>query len=242
MPILDRPRVLVVDDERNMRNMLELGLAQHGFDVTSAADGAEALNRVREESFDAIVLDVMMPRIDGTSLVPMLRRITEAPIIMLSARKEAPDQIAALTAGADDYVGKPFDLGELAARLHSRLRRPLLAKRDTLAYGGIALDHAARAAEFNGTPLELTAREFDVLAVLVREPGRVFTREQLIDKVWGFDAAVEPNVVETYISYLRTKLDKAGGSGLIRTIRRVGYTLRNAPPAGGVQGGVRITQ
>src|SRR5579863_1190013 len=105
MPIADRPRILVVDDEKHMRNMLELGLAQHGFDVTAASDGVEALERARSTPFDAIVLDVMMPRIDGTSLVPMLRRITEAPIIMLSARKEAPDKIAALTAGADDYVG-----------------------------------------------------------------------------------------------------------------------------------------
>jgi len=227
MPILDRPRVLVVDDERHMRNMLELGLAQHGFDVTSAADGAEALERVRETSFDAIVLDVMMPRIDGTSLVPMLRRLTEAPIVMLSARKESPDQIAALTAGADDYVGKPFDLGELAARLHSRLRRPQLAKRDTIAYGDIVMEPASREVEFRNKPLTLTTREFDLLAMLTREPGRVFTREQIIDKVWGLDAAVEPNVVETYISYLRNKLDAAGGRGLIRTIRRVGYTLRD---------------
>ena len=227
MPILDRPRVLVVDDERNMRNMLELGLAQHGFDVVSAADGVEALDRARAESFDAIVLDVMMPRIDGTSLVPMLRRITEAPIIMLSARKESPDQIAALTAGADDYVGKPFDLGELSARLHSRLRRPRLAKRDTIAYAGIALDMAERRAEYIGTAMELTTREFDLLAMLIREPARVFTREQLIDGVWGYDAAVEPNVVETYISYLRTKLERVGGTGLIRTIRRVGYTIRS---------------
>lgn len=227
MPLQERPRVLVVDDEKHMRNMLELGLAQHGFDVIAASDGVDALERVKEHQFDAIVLDVMMPRIDGTSLVPMLRRITEAPIIMLSARKESPDQIAALTAGADDYVGKPFDLGELAARLHSRLRRPQLAKRDMLSYAGIAMDNATREVEVSGTPITLTAREFDLLAMLVREPGRVFTREQLIDKVWGYDAAVEPNVVETYISYLRTKLEKAGASGLIRTIRRVGYTLRD---------------
>lgn len=209
-----------------MRNMLELGLAQHGFEVTAAADGAEALARARETPFDAIVLDVMMPRIDGTSLVPMLRRITEAPIIMLSARKESHDQIAALTAGADDYVGKPFDLGELAARLHSRLRRPQLAKRDTLSYAGLVMDHGTRAVEYHAAPLELTAREYDLLAMLAREPGRVFTREQLIDNVWGIDAAVEPNVVETYISYLRAKLDAVGARGLIRTIRRVGYTLR----------------
>jgi two-component system, OmpR family, response regulator PrrA len=226
MPILEKPHILVVDDEPNMRAMLELGLSQHGFDVTSAADGAQALEHVRAGTFDAIVLDVMMPRIDGTSLVPMLRRLTEAPIIMLSARKDAPDQIAALTAGADDYVGKPFDLGELAARLHSRLRRPRLAKRDTLAYGGIILDLPSRRAEFRGSDLGLTVREFDLLTTLTREPNRVFTREQLIDAAWGDETAVEPNVVDTYISYVRGKLEPLGGRGLIRTIRRVGYTLR----------------
>lgn len=219
-------RVLVVDDELRMRNMLEIGLSHYGFLVTCAADGSQALALLRDGSFDVIVLDVMMPRIDGTSLVPMIRRLTEAPIVMLSARKEAPDKIAAFVAGADDYVGKPFDLGELAARLNSRTRRPHLAQRDVIAYAQIVLDTTRREAECGGTRLDLTTREFDVLATLLREPGRVFTREQLIDAVWGIDAEVEPNVVETYISYLRGKLDAAGGRGLIRTIRRVGYTLR----------------
>jgi DNA-binding response OmpR family regulator len=219
-------RVLVVDDESRMRNMLEIGLSQYGFHVTCAADGTQALALLRERPFDAIVLDVMMPRIDGTSLLPMIRRITEAPIVMLSARKEAPDKIAAFVAGADDYVGKPFDLGELAARLNSRTRRPRLATRDVISYAEIVVDTARRDAECRGTRLELTTREFDLLAALLREPGRVFTREQLIDAVWGRDAEVEPNVVETYISYIRGKLAAAGGGGLIRTIRRVGYTLR----------------
>lgn len=226
MSSLAKPRVLVVDDEQHMREMLDIGLSQFGFDVTCAADGRAALALLEATRPDVIVLDVMMPKIDGTSLVPLLRRLTEAPIVMLSARKETPDKIAALTAGADDYVGKPFDLGELAARLQSRLRRPQLAKRDTIAYGDIVMDVATREVERAARAITLTAREFDLLAVLLREPGRVFTREQLIDKVWGYDAAVEPNVVETYISYLRSKLERPGASPLIRTIRRVGYTAR----------------
>ena len=226
MPSLAKPRILIVDDEAHMREMLELGLSQFGFDVTSAPDGPAALALLEATRPDVIVLDVMMPKIDGTSLVPLLRRLTEAPIVMLSARKEAPDKIAALTAGADDYVGKPFDLGELAARLHSRLRRPQLAKRDTITYADIVMDMTMREVERDQRRITLTTREFDLLATLLREPGRVFTREQLIDKVWGFDAAVEPNVVETYISYLRSKLDLPGASPLIRTIRRVGYTAR----------------
>ncbi|HET9028676.1 MAG TPA: response regulator transcription factor [Candidatus Aquilonibacter sp.] len=226
MSSLANPRILVVDDEQHMREMLDIGLSQFGFDVTCAPDGPAALALLEAVRPDVIVLDVMMPKIDGTSLVPLLRRLTEAPIVMLSARKEAPDKIAALTAGADDYVGKPFDLGELAARLHSRLRRPQLLKRDTIAYADIVMDLRMREVERNGERVVLTSREFDLLATLLREPGRVFTREQLIDKVWGFDAAVEPNVVETYISYLRSKLERPGASPLIRTIRRVGYTAR----------------
>lgn len=223
---LARPRVLVIDDERYMRDMLEMGLAQHGFDVTCAADGTTAiaaLDRVRPQ---VVLLDIMMPQIDGMSLIPMLRRVSEVPIVMLSALEEPHDKIAAFAAGADDYVGKPFDLGELAARLHSRLRRPQLSKRDALAFADIAMDMTTREVTIGTSAVELTAREFDLLATLLREPGRVFTREQLIDRVWGFDAVVEPNVVETYISYLRAKIDRPAMRSLIRTIRRVGYTIR----------------
>ncbi|MBV8489359.1 MAG: response regulator transcription factor [Candidatus Eremiobacteraeota bacterium] len=207
-----------------MRDMLELGLEQHGFDVRSAPDGAAAL-AVLDSGWrpDAIVLDVVMPKIGGMDLLPQLRRGSEVPIVMLSARKEVPDKIAALAAGADDYVGKPFDLGELAARLYSRVRRPKLSKPQSVSYADVAMDLETRQVTRAGRMLSLTAREFDLLAVFVREPGRVFTRDQLLDQVWGFEAAVEPNVVETYVSYLRAKL---GEPPLIRTIRRVGYTMR----------------
>jgi DNA-binding response OmpR family regulator len=226
MSSLDNPTVLVVDDERNMRDMLEIGLSQHGFTVVSAADGIEALARARECAPDVIVLDVMLPKIDGVSLVPMLRRVTEAPIVMLSALGDTQNKIAGLAAGAEDYVAKPFDLGEVAARLRAQLRRPQLARRETIGYADVAIDMRTRAVRTASGPVELTAREFDLLVTLLREPGRVFTREQLLDRVWGRDAAVEPNVVETYVSYLRSKLGEAGPRPLIRTIRRVGYTAR----------------
>ena len=226
MPNLGKPTVLVIDDEPNMREMLEIGLAQHGFVVTSSSDGVQALAHLEREQPDIIVLDVMMPKIDGVSLVPMIRRVTEAPIVMLSARTDTQDKIAALTAGAEDYVAKPFDLGEIAARLRSQLRRPQLAQRDMIRYADIVMDVATRAVERGTRAVTLTTREFDLLATLLREPGRVFTREQLLDRVWGRDAEVEPNVVETYISYLRSKLDDRGDKPLIRTIRRVGYTAR----------------
>ncbi len=226
MEVLAKATVLVIDDERNMREMLEIGLGQYDFAVTCVADGVEALNVVADIRPDIILLDIMMPKIDGVSLVPLLRRHTEAPIVMLSARNDAQDKIAALTAGAEDYVAKPFHLGEVAARLRAQLRRPQLVRRDFIHFGDIAVDVAKREVQRAGKRIELTAREFDLLATLLREPGRVFTREQLLDRVWGSDAAVEPNVVETYISYLRTKLADRSDRPLIRTIRRVGYTAR----------------
>ncbi|HKE38017.1 MAG TPA: response regulator transcription factor [Candidatus Baltobacteraceae bacterium] len=224
---MSKPRVLVIDDETEMRGVLDLGLAQHGFEVQTAADGQAALAILKAGwRPDAIVLDVMMPKVDGMTLIPMVRRLTEAPILMLSARKEIPDKIAALTAGADDYLGKPFDLGELAARLHSRLRRPQLSRPQAVTFNDIAMDLERREVTRGDQTIALTTREFDLLATLLREPGRVFTREQLIDRVWGNDAAVEPNVVETYVSYLRGKLDEPDAPSLIRTVRRVGYTIR----------------
>jgi len=224
--VLGKATVLVIDDERNMREMLEIGLVQYDFAVTSVPDGVEALVVVRGLQPDIILLDMMMPKIDGVSLVPLLRRHTEAPIVMLSARSDAQDKIAALTAGADDYVAKPFHLGEVAARLRAQLRRPQLVQRDFIRFDDIAVDVAKREVQRAGKRIELTTREFDLLVALLREPGRVFTREQLLDRVWGSDAAVEPNVVETYISYLRTKLADRSDRPLIRTIRRVGYTAR----------------
>jgi DNA-binding response OmpR family regulator len=226
MASLDHPTVLVVDDEPNVREMLEIGLAQHGFAVRCAVDGAQALRMLPECRPDAILLDIMLPKIDGVSLLPLFRRITEAPILMLSALSDAQDKIAGLTAGADDYVGKPFDLGEVAARLRAQLRRPQLAKRDVIRYADVVVDMTTRRIETAAGPIELTAREFDLLVTFLREPGRVFTRDQLLDRVWGRDAAVEPNVVETYVSYVRSKLGTAGPRPLIRTIRRVGYTAR----------------
>ena len=210
MASLDNPTILVVDDEPNVREMLEIGLAQYGFVVRCAVDGAQALGMLPECRPDAILLDIMLPKIDGVSLLPLFRRVTEAPILMLSALSDAQDKIAGLAAGADDYVGKPFDLGEVAARLRAQLRRPQLAKRDVIRYADVVVDINSRRVETASGEIELTAREFDLLVTLLREPGRVFTRDQLLDRVWGRDTAVEPNIVETYVSYLRSKLGEAG--------------------------------
>jgi DNA-binding response OmpR family regulator len=222
-----RPRVAVVDDERHLRDVLEIGLDQEGFDVRSAADGAAGLDLVRDWEPDCIVLDVMMPKIEGIALIPMIRRLTQVPIIMLTARGDVRDRIDGLKAGADDYVAKPFDLGELAARLNSALRRPMLKRVHNLRYADLELDLDTRSAQRAGRWIQLSTREFDLVATLMRHPQRVFTREELLDLVWGIDRDVTRNTVETYISYVRAKIDTPLEERLIHTVRGVGYSIRS---------------
>jgi DNA-binding response OmpR family regulator len=222
-----RPRVAVVDDEAHLREVLEIGLAQEGFEVRTAADGAAGLTLVREWEPECIILDVMMPKIDGLAAIPMIRRLTQVPIIMLTARGDVRDRIDGLQAGADDYVSKPFDLGELAARLKSALRRPMLRRVNHLRYVDLELDLDSRSARRGARWMSLSTREFDLVAALIRYPQRVFTREELLDIVWGIDRDVTRNTVETYISYVRAKIDAPGEPRLVHTIRGVGYSIRS---------------
>jgi two-component system OmpR family response regulator len=219
------PRVAVVDDERHIRELLEIGLSDEGYTVRSAADGRAGLELVREWQPDVVVLDVMMPKIDGIALLPMLRQLTEAPIVMLSAKGEVEDKIAGLTRGADDYVSKPFEMAELVARLESALRRPKLARPHVVRYADLSIDLETRVVTRAGKSIELSAREFEVLVALARNPRRVFTRDQLLDIVWG-ERDVGQGNVETYISYLRAKIDQGFSSKLIHTHRGAGYSLR----------------
>lgn len=221
-------RVAVIDDERNIRDMLAIGLGQEGFEVRTAMDGADGLSLVRDWKPDCIVLDVMMPKIDGIALIPLLRRLTEVPILMLTARGDVRDRIEGLKAGADDYLAKPFDLAELSARVHTALRRPTLRTVEFLRVGDLVIDLEAHMVTRGERKIELSAREFDLLATLARRPRRVFTREELLDLVWGADRDVAPATVETYISYLRAKLDSDPRTRLIHTVRGVGYTLRES--------------
>jgi DNA-binding response OmpR family regulator len=218
-------RVLVVDDELAIRDMLQIGLSKAGFTVKAVADGRSALEQLRSWSPEAVVLDVMLPEIDGYSLLPAIRRVSEVPIIMLSAKADVQEKVMGLLRGADDYLGKPFDIDELVARLLSALRRPRLEVRQTLRYGDLSIDVARRAVVRSGRRVQLSRREFDLLMTLISQPERVFTRSQLLDYVWGVDRDVVPNVVETYISYLRAKIDSGEDVKLIRTMRGSGYTL-----------------
>jgi DNA-binding response OmpR family regulator len=220
------PRVLIVDDERQVREMLELNLELRGFTVRMAADGAEALALAREWQPDVIVLDVMLPKMDGLSLLPALRKITEAPIVMLSARGEIEDRIRGLVRGADDYISKPFEMAELIARLGSALRRPQLARRSLLTCADLTLDLKEHSVMRGKKRLELTALEFKLLATLLRSPSRVFTRDELFTAIWGDDRDAEFGSVGRTISYLCSKVDRGFHPPLIHTIRGVGYTVR----------------
>jgi DNA-binding response OmpR family regulator len=233
MERIARPRVAVVDDEASLRDVLEIGLEQEGFSVQSAPDAQCGLSLIREWEPHCIVLDVMMPVIDGFTMIPMIRRLSQAPIIMLTARTDIRDRIEGLSVGADDYMIKPFDLGELGARLHSALRRPQLDTVNQLRYADLELDFETRTAHRGTRLIHLSLREFDLLAALMRQPNRVFKRQELLDDVWG-DRDVSQNTVETFISYLRAKIDAPDESRLLQTIRGVGYSIRNdTPPTDG---------
>jgi DNA-binding response OmpR family regulator len=225
-PAID-PRIAVVDDEPNIRALLELTLGHQGYAVRCAADGAAGLDLVRDWLPDLIVLDVMMPKIDGISLLPMIRRVTDAPVIMLSAKGELDDRVEGLTHGADDYLSKPFEMSELLAHVAAKLRRPHLENPRVLSFGDLTVDLDEHSATRSGRALDLSKLEFDLLVALLRRPKRVFTREELLDGVWGDDREVTAGAVERYISYLRAKVDDGFDSRLIHTIRGVGYTLRS---------------
>lgn len=201
-------------------------MGDQGYDVRSAPDGPAGLDVARGWNPELIILDVMLPKIDGVSLLPMFRRVTEAPILMLSAKAEVDDKVTGLARGADDYLGKPFEMSELLARVEAALRRPKLSAPQTLRYADLEVDLETRSVRRAGRGIDLSAREFDLLVTLLRHPLRVFSRDQLLDLVWGSERDVGYSAVETYISYLRSKVDQGFDSRLIQTHRGAGYSLR----------------
>jgi len=219
-------RILVVDDEPEIREMLELNLSVRGFTVRSAADGVEGLSIIREWRPNLIILDVVMPKVDGFSLLPAIRRLTEAPVIMLTAKSELSDKVKGLEGGADDYLAKPFEVAELVARLESALRRPALNRRETLAFADLAVDLQTYTVTRVGSRIDVSAREFSVLVTMLRHPGRVFSREHLFTAVWGADSDADIGVVDRTISNLRARVDQSFEKKLIHTIRGIGFAVR----------------
>jgi len=219
------PRLAVIDDEPGIRTLLEIELGDAGFEVRSAPDGATGFELVREWAPDLVLLDVIMPRIDGISLLPLLRRQTQVKIVMLSARSRAHDTIAGFDGGADLYLTKPLEIPELVAHLRAALRRPALREPGYLTYADLKMNLRERLVERAGLPIELTRREFDLLAMLLSEPRRVFSRDELLATLWE-ERDVTSGVVDTFMSYLRAKVDAPFDEPMIHTVRGVGFTIR----------------
>lgn len=221
-------RVLVVDDEPNIADVISMALRYNDFDVSIAADGNQALTKVEEFRPDLIVLDVMMPGLDGFQVAKRLgERSTDIPILFLTARDTTDDKIRGLTIGGDDYMTKPFSVEELIARIRVILRRSGRGSGESprLTFLDLELDDETREVFRDGNPIELTDTEFRLLRYLMSNPRRVLSRAQILDHVWEYDFAGDARVLETYVSYLRRKLDRYG-PGLIVTVRGVGYALR----------------
>ncbi|WP_328472020.1 response regulator transcription factor [Streptomyces sp. NBC_00448] len=220
-------RVLVVDDDAAIRRSLGRALRLRGFTVAEAGGGAEAIELLARTPPDLLVLDISMPDVDGIQVCRTLRGAgNDLPVLVLSALDEVADRVAGLQAGADDYLVKPFALEELVLRLHALLRRRPPRPDDQVCACGLVLDPAARTASRDGTALDLTRREFELLEVLARNHGLVLTRDQLLDRVWGYDFAVRSDAVDTFVSYLRRKLEAGGRPRILHTVRGVGFVLR----------------
>ncbi len=220
--------ILVVEDDEAVRSAVSRALRFEGYDVATAEDGLAALEAVITAPPAAIVLDVMMPRLDGLELCRRLRAMGDAtPILILTARHDVSDRVAGLDAGADDYLVKPFALEELLARLRSLLRRTTPSgESGAMAVAGLTLDPAARKVQRGERSIELTKTEFDLLELLMRNQGIVLTRELIYDRIWGYDFGTSSNSLDVYIGYLRRKTEAGGEPRLIQTVRGVGYVLR----------------
>jgi two-component system response regulator MprA len=223
-------QVLVVDDEPAVRDALERALKLEGYAVSTEPNGAAALRRLAIAPPDAVVLDVLMPEVDGLEVCRRMRAAGDrTPVLMLTARDAVSDRVDGLDAGADDYLVKPFALEELLARLRALLRRSDSdgnGQEDLLEYGGLVLDPRTREVTREGRPIELTKTEFELLDLLMRHPRQVLTRSQIFEAVWDYDFGPSSNALEVYIGYLRRKTEAAGEPRLIQTARGVGYALR----------------
>ena len=218
---------MVVDDDPAVRDAVRRALGFDGYEVTTAADGVEALDVLAAERVDALVLDVLMPRMDGLDVCRRLRSAGDTtPILLLTARAPVEDRVNGLDAGADDYLVKPFALQELLARLRALLRRGGATATRVLRFSDLSLDPETREVFRGDRPIELSRTEFRLLEVLIRNPRRVLTRELLLDRVWGYDFETSSNLLEVYIGYLRRKTETDDEPRLIQTVRGVGYVLR----------------
>src|SRR5262245_1947250 len=226
-------RILLVDDEQAVQTLLTYPLRKEGYDVVAAMDGQEALDRFGEGRFDLVVLDIMLPKLDGIEVCRRLRTRSQVPIIMLTAKGDEIDKVAGLEMGADDYITKPFSVREFRSRVKAALRRgnmagPALAD-EPIRAGDLEIDFERRSVKLRGEPVQLTYVEFEILAALAAAPGRVFTREMLLEHIWGDSTYRDPRTVDVHIRHLREKLEtEAKNPEHLFTVRGVGYRFRDA--------------
>jgi two-component system response regulator MprA len=219
-------RILVVDDDPEIVSFLKRGLTYEGYTVDTAGDGTEALAKARNAEPNLVILDVMMPGMDGLEVSKRLRQASSIPILMLTAKGTVADRIKGLDSGADDYLVKPFSFDELLARVRALLRRSQPTEGEVLRFMDLSLDPSTREVKRGDDVIQLTAQEFDLLELFLRHPRQVLRRDMIYEKVWGYDFGGESNVIEVYMRYLRSKLEASGQPRLIHTVRGVGYVLK----------------
>ncbi|WP_418779930.1 response regulator transcription factor [Intestinimonas sp.] len=221
-------KILLIEDEEKLARMVELELRYEGYEVEKAFDGRTGLDRALSGEHELILLDIMLPALSGMEVLRRLRRESQVPVIMLTARDTVVDKVSGLDSGADDYITKPFAIEELLARIRAALRKRPAAQADAplLTCGSLVMDVERHTVEVDGRGVELTRREFDLLHYLLENKGKVISRESLLDNVWGFDFVGETNAVDVYIRFLRSKIDEQFGVKLIHTVRGVGYVIR----------------
>ncbi|OGO40540.1 MAG: DNA-binding response regulator [Chloroflexi bacterium RBG_16_57_8] len=219
-------RILAVDDDPEIISLLRRGLAYEGYTVETAASGGEALSKAREKEPDLVILDIMMPGIDGLEVSRRLRQASSVPILLLTAKGTVADRVTGLDSGADDYLVKPFAFDELLARVRALLRRSKPSEGEVLRFGSLSLDTSTREVRLGERTIDLTALEFNLLELFIRHPRQVLKRDMIYEKVWGYDFEGESNVIEVYVRYLRSKLEATGEPRLIHTVRGVGYVLK----------------
>ena len=218
--------ILVVEDEARIADLLRRGLMFEGFRVSVAGDGPQGLAIARDDPPDLVILDWMLPGLDGLEVCKRLRAAGSVPIIMLTAKESVPDRVTGLNAGADDYVVKPFAFDELLARIRAQLRRNRPQATETLHFADLTMNTATREVMRGNRKIDLTTKEYDLLELFLRHPRQVMTREVIYDRIWSYDFGGESNIIEVYVRYLRQKLEAEGESRLIQTVRGVGYALR----------------
>jgi two-component system, OmpR family, response regulator MprA len=219
--------ILVIEDDPQIADLLRRGLIYEGYSVTVTADGPAGLTAARDHPPDLVLLDLMLPGMDGLTVCARLRSASSVPILILTARDAVPDRVKGLDAGADDYVVKPFNFDELLARIRAQLRRRApAADEETLRFADLTLNPNTHEVFRGGRKVELTAREFEVLLLFMQHPRQVITRDLLYERIWGYDFGGESNIIEVYVRYLRSKLEEDGAPRLIQTVRGVGYALR----------------